>query len=375
MINTERRTAGIIFSNMHDSAISNLTQIRTMASVPFGGRYRLIDFPLSSMVNAGIVDIGVITKANYQSLMDHVGSGREWDLSRKRGGLHIIPPYGDKHYGMYRGKLEALGAALSYLRKVPAKYVVLSDCELVANIDFAELIEAHKKTKADMTLLYHRSYLSNEQAQGSTLFSFDESGRLTEVMVHPDMSGEFNCSMNVVIVDRELLIKLVSTSLSKGEYSLDADFLQKHCGDYKIMGKQYQGLVRVIRSMKEYYQANIDLLGENVQRELFLTDRPIYTKVRDEAPVRYGLNAQVSNSFVADGCIIDGHVENSILFRGCKIAKGASVKNSILMQDTIVGEKCDLQYAITDKQVQVSNYRTIIATASYPAYIAKNTTV
>lgn len=375
MVTNERNITGIIFANMHDSAIPSLTKVRTMASVPFGGRYRLIDFPLSNFVNAGIMDIGIITKANYQSLMDHVGSGREWDLSRKRGGLRIIPPYGRKNYGIYRGKIEALGAALSRLSSVKSKHVILSDCEYVANIDLKPFIEAHKSNNADATVMYYKTHLSNEDAKESTVLKFDKTGRLVETMVQPNMSGEFLCSMNIYIFDREFLIKMATGMISKGELSMDSDFLQNHSGDYKIYGYEYKGFIRTIHSLGGFYFANIDLLNKEVRKQLFLKDRPIYTKVRDEAPVHYGMNATVTNSFIADGCIIDGRIENSVIFRGCTVKKGAYVKNSILMQDTVVGEKCELDYAITDKNVTISDYRTIIATSTYPAYIEKKSIV
>ncbi len=375
MLQNDNKVMGIIFANMHDVALSSLTQHRTMASVPFGGRYRLIDFPLSNLVNAGITDVGLITKANYQSLMDHVGAGRAWDLARKTGGLHILPPYGDKNFGIYRGKMEALGSALGYLHGSSAKYILLSDCEIVANIDLGPFIERHAQTGADITMMYANSYLDNEEAKDSTIVNFDENGRLVEVMCSPDITGEFNYSMNILIVGREFLIKLINEAISKGEYSLDRDILQKKMKELKINGFFYEGFVRRIGSMKGYYQANIDLLSESVREQLFTRERPVYTKIRDEAPVRYGLQSSAKNCFIADGCIIEGEVENSIIFRGVKIAKGASVKNCILMQGTEVGEKADLQYAMTDKNVVVSNYRTVIGTSTYPAYIAKGTTI
>lgn len=375
MLQNDNKVMGIIFANMHDVALSSLTQHRTMASVPFGGRYRLIDFPLSNLVNAGITDVGLITKANYQSLMDHVGAGRAWDLARKTGGLHILPPYGDKNFGIYRGKMEALGSALGYLHGSTAKYILLSDCEIVANIDLTPFIERHAQTGADITMMYANSYLDNEEAKDSTIVNFDENGRLTEVMCNPDITGEFNYSMNILIVGREFLIKLINESVSRGEYSLDRDILQRRMKEFKINGFFYDGFVRRIGSMKGFYQANIDLLSENVREQLFTKSRPVYTKIRDEAPVRYGLQSSAKNCFIADGCIIEGEVENSIIFRGVKIAKGASVKNCILMQGTEVGEKADLQYAMTDKNVVVSNYRTVIGTSTYPAYIAKGTTI
>ncbi|MBC5787671.1 MULTISPECIES: glucose-1-phosphate adenylyltransferase subunit GlgD [Clostridiaceae] len=375
MLAREQKVMGIIFANMHDIALSDITKNRTMASVPFGGRYRLIDFPLSNLVNANIFNIGLITKANYQSLMDHVGSGREWDLSRKTSGLHILPPYGNKNYGIYRGKLEALGSALDYLAGSHEKYVVLSDCEIVSNIDLTPFIEQHQESDADITIMYSSGYLDRQAAQDSIILNFDDTGRLIETMCNPDISGEFNYSLNIMIMEREFLMHIVTEAVSKGEFSFDRDILQKRNKNYKICGYRYDGLVRKIASIKAYYQANIDLLNESVRDQLFTKERLIYTKIRDEAPVRYGLQAHVKNSFIADGCIIEGEVENSIVFRGCKIKKGAVVKNCVLMQGTVIGEKAEVQYTITDKNVTISDFRTMISASTYPAYIAKGTTI
>lgn len=375
MMKNEKRAAGIIFANMHDDAISSLTQERTMASVPFGGRYRLIDFPLSNLVNANIIDVGVITKANYASLMDHVGNGREWDLARKRGGLHILPPYGNKNYGIYRGKMEALGAALFYLQGTPVKQVVLSDCELIANIDLMPLMEQHRETGADITIMYSKAYMSQESARDVTVVHFDEEGRLDEVMCNPDMSGEFSYFMNIAVMDREFLIKLVRECISKGEYSLDRDVLQKRMKQLNIRGVYYDGFVQRVNSIQEYYWANLDLLKEDIREELFCKDRPIYTKVRDEAPVLYGANSNMHDCFVADGCMVEGAVENSILFRGCKIGKDAVVKNCVLMQDTIVEDGAILQNVITDKKVHITKERTVIGAENCPSYIAKKTKI
>lgn len=375
MLINDRKIMGIIFANMHDIALSSLTEKRTMASVPFGGRYRLIDFPLSNLVNANIYNIGVITKANYQSLMDHVGSGREWDLSRKNGGLHILPPYGDKNYGIYRGKLEALGSALNFLANSDERYVILSDCEVIANMDLNPFIAQHQNSDADITVMYAKGFLNSTAAKDSIIMNFDENGRLIETICNPDMAGEFNYALNVIIMGREFLIRLVNQALSRGEYSFDRHVLQTKAKELKIYGYCYDGFVRKIASIQDFYQANIDLLNEGVREQLFVKRRPVYTKVRDEAPVRYGVQSSVKNCFIADGCIIEGEVENSIIFRGCKIGKGAVVKNSVLMQGTTVGEKAEVQYVITDKNVTISDFRTMIGVNSYPAFVSKGTTI
>ena len=375
MLINERMVGAIIFANMHDSSIPNLTKDRTFASVPFGGRYRMIDFPLSNCINAGIVDIGIVTKANYQSLMEHIDNGSEWDLDRKRGGLKILPPYGNKNFGIYHGKLEALGAALEFIKRIPCKYILLSDCDLVANMDYAELINEHIKTGSDVSVVYKNDFLDREMAGNSVIFNFDDDKILKEVMINPNIEGCMNFSLNIFIFERDFLHTLITSSICKGDYKLDRDFLQKKCKEYKIRGIEYKGYVHPICSLQSYYKANMDLLKHEVREKLFNFDRPIYTRVSDEAPVKYGANSRVTDSFIADGCIIDGYVEHSIIFRGCKVSSGTCVKNSILMQKTRVGENCDLQYVISDKNVRIKDGRTLISNEQYPTYISKNTNI
>lgn len=375
MLINERMVGAIIFANMHDSSIPNLTKDRTFASVPFGGRYRMIDFPLSNCINAGVIDIGIVTKANYQSLMEHIDNGSEWDLARKRGGLKILPPYGNKNFGIYHGKLEALGAALDFIKKIPCKYILLSDCDLVANIDYSELINEHIKKGSDISVVYKNDFLDREMASNSVVFNFDDDNILKEVMINPNVEGCMNFSLNIFIFERDFLHTLITNSICKGDYKLDRDFLQKKCKEYKIKGIEYKGYVHPICSLQSYYKANMDLLKHEVREKLFNLDRPIYTRVSDETPVKYGANSKITDSFIADGCVIDGCVEHSIIFRGCKVSSGTCVKNSILMQRTSVGENCDLQYVISDKNVRIQDERTLISNEQYPTYISKNTNI
>ena len=372
MLINERIVGAIIFANMHDFSIEDLTKNRTFASVPFGGRYRMIDFPLSNSVNAGIIDIGVITKSNYRSLMEHIGNGSQWDLARKRGGLKLLPPYGNKNFGIYHGKLEALGAALDFLKYNPCKYILLSDCNLVANIDYSKIVEQHIKKAADVSIVYKNDFLTSDISKEVVVLNFDDDNMLKEVVINPQTGGQFNFSLNILVFKRNFLRQLIASSICMGEYKLDRDFLQKKCRKYKIQGIRYDGYVRLISSIKSYYDANMELLKNEARQKVFDSARPIYTKVRDEAPVKYGPNARVINSFIADGCVIDGYVENSVIFRGCQISSNACVKNSILMQATQVDSDCNIEYVISDKNVQIRKGKTLISTSSYPIYIAKN---
>ncbi|MBC8571037.1 glucose-1-phosphate adenylyltransferase subunit GlgD [Zongyangia hominis] len=371
----ENKVHGIIFSNMHDHALSELTEKRTMGSIPIGGRYRLIDFILSNMVNSGISDIGVVTKSNYQSLMDHLGSGREWDLARKKGGISILPPFGHAGSGIYRGKLEALHGILGYIRHSQAQYFVLADCDVIANINLKKAIDQHMETGADVTILYKKDYVVPDAVQECTVFEIDDTGRVTDVLINPQTSGECNINLNMYIISKDLLERIITDTSSRNLYSFRKDFLQASAGKLWFQGFEVTEEARKINCMKSFYEANMDMLNEDLRDSLFPKDRPIYTKVRDEVPTMYGLGARVSNSLVADGCVIEGEVENSIIFRGVTIGKEAKVKNSIVMQGTTVGEKANLDYVIIDKDVTVSDNRMLMGFSTYPIFISKGSIV
>lgn len=370
-----KKVLGLVFSNMHDSTINDLTKERTMGSVLFGGRYRLIDFPLSNMVNSGINEVGVITKSNYQSLLDHLGSGREWDLASKNGGLHLLPPFSHVSSGMYRGRLEALYGVWDFIKTSAADYVVLSDCDVAANIDYSAIVDAHIESGADITTVYANDVLTSEQAQRATVFGINDDGRVVDVLVNPHLSGACNVSLNMFVLSKDFLKNIVLEAASKGLVSFEKDILQARTHEYKIMAYRFDGYFSRICSMDTFYKANMNLLDTANREKLFLANRPIYTKVRDNPPVKYAIGADVKNSLIGDGCIIEGTVENCILFRGVKIGKGAVVKNSILMQGTVVGSKCEVSCVVSDKNVKINDMRMLTGSQNYPLYLGKNAVI
>lgn len=366
---------GLIFANMHDSHVADLTKARTMGSILFGGRYRLIDFPLSNMVNSGIDEVGVITKSNYQSLLDHLGSGREWDLARKKGGLHLLPPFSHVGSGMYRGRLEALYGIWDFVEKSIADYVLLSDCDIVTTIDYEDVVKRHIESLADITVVYGRCIVSMEQAKCATVFAVNEDGRIYDVLINPQISGACDVSLNMYVISKKFLKNIVMEAMSRSLYSFERDVLQARVRDYKVIGYRHDRYFSKIDSMNSYYKANMALLDPKVREKLFLEETPIYTKIRDSAPAKFGFESSVKNSLIADGCIIEGTVENSVLFRGVKVGKGAVVKNSILMQDTEIGQKCDINYVITDKNVMIGNYRLLTGSQFYPLFVGKGASI
>lgn len=366
---------GLVFANMHDTTLGDMTKNRTMGSVMFGGRYRLIDFPLSNMVNSGISGVGVITKSNYQSLLDHLGSAREWDLARKKGGLYILPPFGNVESTLYRGRIEALYGAMSFIKHSRAKYVILSDCDVVTNIDYKPIVAAHIESGADITAVAHTGVYSSDDIKTSTVFNVDADKNVTSVLINPDISGTCTTSLNVFVMSMDFLIETVNDAMARGNVSFERNILQEKCRELKIKIYEYDNYFSKLNSPESYFKSNMALLEPENARKLFVPKRSIYTKVSDNAPVKYDLDSKVSNSLVADGCIIEGEVENSVLFRGVKVGKGAKVKNCILMQGTVVGDNAELNYLITDKNVSICENHILTSSPQYPMYVGKGASV
>ncbi|MBR2283318.1 MAG: glucose-1-phosphate adenylyltransferase subunit GlgD [Ruminococcus sp.] len=368
---------GLIFASMHDSYVSELTLRRTMGSIPFGGRYRLIDFPLSNFVNSGVTEVGVITKSNYGSLLDHLGSGREWDLARKKGGLHLLPPYSQTGNtgGIYKGRLDAMNNVWSFIEHSSAKYVICANADVVKTIDFNKVLAQHKETEADVTVVYQKAAYDSSVNKCATILEFDEDKRLTAALVEPQLSGECNVWLEMLIINKETLNKIVPDAASRGEYSFTRTIMQEKNKELKIVGYEHCGKFMHIDSISNYYKANMALLDTDTRASLFKDNRPVFTKVGDSAPVKYGLESSIKNSFIADGCIIEGTVENSVLFRGVKVGKGAVVKDSILMQGTKVGADCELKGVITDKNAVIGDGNHINGSEASPTYIKKDSNI
>lgn len=361
---------GVIFSNLHEENIPELVRRRTMASTPFGGRYRLIDFPLSNMVNSGITTVGLMANNNYRSLIDHLGSGKDWDLARKDGGIILLPPFSDENERLYKTRLEALKGLTGFLNRRQEKYVVLSDCDGVARLDISDILAYHENKNADITLVTHHGEL--EKNAHYMLIEADKDGRVVGVKNDPRVRAKSkgDVYINVMIFNRQFLLNIVEEAVARGYTCFETDIIVKQLDSLKIYQYDFKGYYAGITSMTAYYKHNLELLDKNVRDELFGA-RDIYTKVRDSAPSKYGENAVVKNSLISDGCQIEGTVENSILFRGVKVAKGAIVKNSIIMQDAMIGQNASLNCVITDKNVVIADNRTLSGCEALPYFVQK----
>lgn len=367
-------TMGIILPE--DIHINSLTEKRSIAALPFAGRYRLIDFALSNMVNAGITNVGVILKHNYSSLMDHLGSGKEWDLNRKNGGLHIIPPYIARNtHGLGEGSVDLLASALGYISKSKQKYTILSKGNIVFNIDFDKVMDFHLEKNADITMVYYEEDATKEAITNHTFLSVDNHSRVKDIEVKPRRPKTNKVFLNVMLIEKGYLQYLVDEAIARGEQDIVRDILMKRSSNSNIYGYRFDGYVGDIESIQSYYDNSMRMLDVDIRKETFNTSNPIYTKIKDQVPTRYGSEASVSNCLIADGCNIEGQVKNSIVFRGVHIGKDSRVSNSIVMQDSIIQTGCELDYMVMDKEVTIRENGRLIGDIRHPIIISKGETV
>jgi len=349
------KTTGIIFSNIYDNAMGELTKKRASASLPIGGRYRLIDFMLSNMVNSGIVSVGVLTKYNYRSLLDHLGSGSEWDLNRINGGLFILPPFTSGDQSEPRGKFEAMYNAIPFLNRVKTDYVILCDACVICKIDFDKVIEEHIASGADITVVANRENREFKMGEQDVSFEFANE-KLKDIFIGHRPSEENPVSMGICVIGRERLVKEVENYVSKGRYSFEKDFMQPEFveGNLKVGVYEFNGTVLRNRDISSYFKNNLKLMEDKIRKEFFSLNQPVYTKVRYEVPSVYGEECVVNDCFIADGCKILGEAENSVLFRDVILEKGAKVKNCVVMQGAKIFTGADIENAIIEKNTVIN---------------------
>ncbi len=374
--------AGLIFSNIHDQSIPEMTQRRTMASIPFGCRYRLVDFALSNMVNSDITNVGIITHYNYQSLMDHVGNGKDWDLARRSGGIKILPPYVTAYENsasnkLYENRLEALMGAVNFINRCGADYIVLSDCDTILNIDLNDVIKDHIQSGAYMTIVTKKLEPGKYHFDlPVSVLKVDEDNRITDLADYCPEKGKEIISTNIMVISRTDLQSAVNEAIARGKKSFHKDIIAKNLKKKLIRAYPFHGWYSQVTSLEGYFDSSMKLLSAEVRRDLFeAPDRRIFTKIRNSAPTKYAEGACVKNSLLADGCVIEGTVENCILFRNVHIGKGTVVKNCILLQDTYVGANASLNCVITDKNVVIKDDRTLSGHQTKPFFIGKGETV
>ncbi|MBO6014043.1 MAG: glucose-1-phosphate adenylyltransferase subunit GlgD [Oscillospiraceae bacterium] len=363
---------GIIFAYNVSPDLGELVKKRTASSIPFAGRYRLIDFALSSMMNAGIFDVGVIMQRDYQSLLDHLGSGKVWDMDRKTGGLRLLPPFGlpEYHRGNYSGTIEAMNAVFTYLEEIRQNNVVLMLGSLCANIDLTEALAQHTASDADITAICSDRELPSQHYK----YVADRDGVVKEAKFSG--SAEGLTSLECYIVKTPVLLDIVRKAAEKNQYQFHKEAIRDFLLDGgKMQVYVHRGYVSFVRTIGEYFQANMDLMVPANRWSLFPKERPVKTKNNEGVSTFYGEDARVSNCLLADSCRIEGTVENCVICPGVRIEKGAKVKDCILMRGCTVGKNTQLRYVIADKFAQFSDEEVLAGSSRLPIVVPKESKI
>lgn len=373
--NNNTDAIGILLPNSYDSLVPELTKERLMGAIPFAGSYRLVDFLLSGMVNGEIENVSLVVKENYHSLMTHLGNGKEWNPTGMSD-INLLPPFSNKDSQIYTGRVEAIYGIVPYLKERREKYAVLADVNLAVNFDFGNFIKKHIESGADITVAYKKEEIPRDLMElpadtGNLYYTLELQGnRVKNINVNCKEQGEQNLSMNIYIIERERLISQILEAHLQGSIYYERDILAGQLDKLDVRGYCFDGYLARISSLRSYFEENVKLLGEENEEALF-GPNPIYTNSCDEDPTRYPGTAKVKNIMAADGCVIEGEVENSILSCGVKIGKGAKVKNCILMNGTVIGENAVIEYVITDKKVVIHAGKELKGTDTFPVYVEK----
>ncbi|GAA0335119.1 glucose-1-phosphate adenylyltransferase subunit GlgD [Bacillus carboniphilus] len=359
---------GVINLMNENQFLKELTSSRCLASVPFGGRYRLIDFTLSDFVHADVTQVAVFAREKYRSLMDHLGSGKEWDLDRHNGGLFILPPLkpGEK----MMGDIQQFYDHLMFFQRSYADTVIISPGCHVCEIDYTEIIDQHRVNNADITIVYKDYKGVPVQKPVYHKCSVDDDGNISDIELYASpQEGDLVC-LETYILKKTVLVELILKCIENDEYDFIKDALKAHLDDYVVKGYHLKGEMMFIHSVESFHQGNMAFLNQKVMHSFFNDKREVFTKIKHEAPTKYTLSSAVSHSLIANGCDIQGTVENSILFRGVKVKKGAVVKNSIIMQKGEIEEGAYVENVITDKQAKITKDQKVIG-KSKPKVIKK----
>ena len=366
---------GIIFAN--DATLGDLTLNRTMASLPFGGRYRQVDFHLSNMAAAGIHHVGILSRQNYQSLMNHVGSGEEWGMELEEGGMEFLTPYAMSATDIYRGKLDALHSVMAFLEYGPEdEYVVMSDSAILSNIDLLDVLDKHVKSGKDLTVVTKEG-IANGSKQLDLALKLDEKGEICDMAVDYVADESWLASMDIFVLRKSYLRETVRQFIARNKFHMDRDLVlgQWQEGKLSVNVYPFKGAVLFNDTIEEYFRNSLALIDKNVRHDLFGYNHPVFTKVRDRVPTYYGEDCEIEDCLVADGCVLDGEAENCILFRDVKLAEGAEVEDCVIMNNTVIGEGAKLKYVILDKDVTVRPGAKLMGSKKNPIIIKRGETV
>ena len=359
---------GIINLDENENRMGELVVNRSVASIPIAARYRVIDFVLSNMTNSGVDCIGIFTKNRSRSLIDHLTNGKPWDLNRKKDGLKVFnfgndePVYDDVHN---------FADNIEFLKRSRREYVLIAPSYMICNIDYNEVLEYHKSTGKDVTMIYKRVSNADEAFADCGVVNFDDSKTVISVGENIGKNPKANINMEMYILKTDLFVSIVNECVSSGMYRKVKEYIHNNLNILSVGAYEFNGHLDCINSIKALYDSNVELLNRKINKEIFKDDKPIYTKTKDEAPTHYSKDSNVLNSIIANGCKIEGTVENCIIGRRVYVGKNAKLKDCIIMQNSKIGDDVVLDNVIADKGSEIRNGETLIGSVMYPLVIKK----
>lgn len=370
------KAIGIILAGGNNDRLRELCSVRAVSAIPVGSSYRAIDFSLSNMTNSNIKKVAIITQYNSRSLHDHLSSSKWWDLGRKQGGMFVFSPFlsNDNSY-WFRGTADSIYQNLNYLKKSNEEYVVIASGDGVYKMNYKDVIKYHKEKNADITIVCKDLKDSGKDLHDFGIMEFDDDMRMTDFEEKPVEPMNTTASLGIYVISRTLLIKLLETVIPEGRYDFVKDIIIRYKRQLHIYGYKYDGYWNTLNNVKSYVDVNMDFLKRDI-RNMFTKESPfIDTKPKDEPPAKYNLGADVKDSLVGSGSILNGHVSHSVLSRKVFSGEGSVIKNSIIMEGSYIGNNCVIENAIIDKQVVVSDDKKVIGTPDNPVIIAKDTVI
>jgi len=360
---------GIITLNEDDSDIRSLTKARPIGSIPVFGRYRVIDFMLSNMVNSAITNVVIFTMGSSRSLRDHLGTGKPWDLNRKIDGLYIFSHANDK---MPLTEINLLKSNQESLLRSKKSELIMAPSYMLCNIDLGAAADFHETSGADVTIVYKKTYGKQSMFLDCGVLNFEADGvRVASIGRNTGVQENICISTEIFIMNKEFCLDCVEKALHQGSFTTVKDYIYANVSRFNVSGYEFSGYLGCINSVSSYFKVSMDVLKEEVMPELFMDKSRIYTKSNDSPPTKYMPNAEVSNSLIANGCIIDGTVKNSILSRGVVVKSGAQVTDSVVFARTIIGKDAMIKNAILDKAVVVEHGKVLVGDPVYPIVIEK----
>ncbi|WP_130837902.1 glucose-1-phosphate adenylyltransferase subunit GlgD [Lachnoclostridium sp. Marseille-P6806] len=363
---------GIVTSSGSRFRVEGLQDHRPIGAFSFLGRYRVIDFPVSNLSNSNIDRIQVYVSQNPRSLAEHLAGGQHYNINSKRGKLQLLFNQDSRLNDIYNTDLSSYLENIEIIERMPQEYVILTPGYMVFTQDFNTLLEQHIESGADITLLYHRVDNAKTAYQNCNVLELNRQKGLNAIGPNLGTANERNIFMDTYIMKRELFVSLIRKGHKLSSVYTLSEVVNIENANLDIRGVPHRGYFAAICDFQSYYDANMELLDIDTARELFRPDWQIYTQTTDSCPTKYAEGASVRNSMIANGCTIEGVVENSVIGRGVTIRKGAVVRNCMILGHTIIDCDVHLEYQVIDKWAKIVHMKEIVASGERPGYIHRD---